>query len=289
LTLLAVAVGGRGAVDPDEPVLHADDQALLRGRAAFETTRVYAGRPFKLDEHIARLAGSAARLGLPQVDLDEFESLARTAIGTADAEDAVLRIFWTAGRENADRPTALALVSTIPPELEDKRARGIKLVSLPLGVLPDVRAVSPWLLGGVKSTSYAVNMSAEAEAQRRGADDAVFLAADGTVLEGPVTNVWWRLERVLYTPALELGILAGVTRATLIEEGARLGYEVREGVFPIEHMRGAEEAFTSSSIREVMPVVELDGAPLGTGEPGSTARELQGRLHAVVFEISSSP
>ncbi|MEX0817445.1 MAG: aminotransferase class IV [Gaiellales bacterium] len=287
MTLLAVAVGGRGLVDPDEPVLHADDQALLRGRAAFETTRVYAGRPFKLDEHIARLAGSATRLGLPQVDMDELESLARTAIGNAGAEDAVLRIFWTAGRENLDRPTALALVSTIPPELEDKRARGIKLVSLPLGVLPDVRAVAPWLLGGVKSTSYAVNMAAEAEAQRRGADDAVFLAADGTVLEGPVTNVWWRLERVLYTPALELGILAGVTRATLIEEAARLGYEVREGVFPIEHMRGAEEAFTSSSIREVMPVVELDGAPLGSREPGSAARELQDRLRATA--LSSSP
>jgi 4-amino-4-deoxychorismate lyase len=287
LTLLAVAVGGRGPVDPDEPVLHADDQALLRGRAAFETTRVYAGRPFKLDEHIARLAGSAARLGLPQVDLDEFESLARAALGSADAEDAVLRIYWTAGRENADQPTALALVSTIPPELEDKRARGIKLISLPLGVLPDVRAVAPWLLGGVKSTSYAVNMTAEAEAQRRGADDAVFLAADGTVLEGPVTNVWWRLERVLYTPALELGILAGVTRATLIEEAARLGYEVREGVFPIEHMRGAEEAFTSSSIREVLPVVELDGAALGDGKPSSAARELQDRLRAVA--LSSSP
>jgi 4-amino-4-deoxychorismate lyase len=287
LTLLAVAVGGRGPVDPNEPVLHADDQALLRGRAAFETTRVYAGRPFKLDEHIARLAGSAARLGLPQVDLDEFESLARAALGSADAEDAVLRIYWTAGRENADQPTALALVSTIPPELEDKRARGIKLISLPLGVLPDVRAVAPWLLGGVKSTSYAVNMTAEAEAQRRGADDAVFLAADGTVLEGPVTNVWWRLERVLYTPALELGILAGVTRATLIEEAARLGYEVREGVFPIEHMRGAEEAFTSSSIREVLPVVELDGAALGDGKPSSAARELQDRLRAVA--LSSSP
>ena len=287
MTLLAVAVGGRGPVDPDEPVLHADDQALLRGRAAFETTRVYAGRPFKLDEHIARLAGSAARLGLPQVDLDEFESLARAALGSADAEDAVLRIYWTAGRENADQPTALALVSTIPPELEDKRARGIKLISLPLGVLPDVRAVAPWLLGGVKSTSYAVNMTAEAEAQRRGADDAVFLAADGTVLEGPVTNVWWRLERVLYTPALELGILAGVTRATLIEEAARLGYEVREGVFPIEHMRGAEEAFTSSSIREVLPVVELDGAALGDGKPSSAARELQDRLRAVA--LSSSP
>ena len=118
-------------------------------------------------------------------------------------------------------------------------------------------------------------MAAEAEARRRGADDAVFLARGDIVLEGPVTNVWWRLGDVLYTPALELGILAGVTRATLIEEAAGLGIDVREGAFPLEHLAGADEAFTSSSIREVMPVVELDGRALGDGRPGATAATLQ--------------
>ena len=152
------------------------------------------------------------------------------------------------------------------------------MISLPLGLEADLRAVAPWLLGGVKSTSYAVNMAAEAEARRRGADDAVFLASGDVVLEGPVTNVWWRRERVLYTPALELGILAGVTRATLIVEAGKLGYEVREGAFPLEHLAGSEEAFTSSSIREVMPVVELDGRPLGHGVPGPAAKELQEAL-----------
>ena len=91
MTLLAVAVGGRGIVDPDEPVLNADDEALLRGRAAFETTRVYAGTPFKLDEHLARLAGSAERIGLPSVDLEECAHLAQTAIEAAGEPDAVLR------------------------------------------------------------------------------------------------------------------------------------------------------------------------------------------------------
>ena len=280
MTLLALAVAGRGLVDPDEPVLHADDEALLRGRAAFETTRVYDGRPFKLEEHLARLAGSAARIGLPPVDVDECAGLAQSALEAAGEPEAVLRLYWTAGREGEGRPSALALVSTIPPRLEEMRARGIKLIALPLGLEADLRAFAPWLLGGVKSTSYAVNMAAEAEARRRGADDAIFLASGGIVLEGPVTNVWWRLERVLYTPALELGILAGVTRATLIEAAAGLGYAVREGAFPLEHMVAAEEAFTSSSVREVMPVVELDGAPVGPGEPGSAARELQEALRA---------
>jgi branched-subunit amino acid aminotransferase/4-amino-4-deoxychorismate lyase len=76
-----------------------------------------------------------------------------------------------------------------------------------------------------------------------------------------------------------------VTRATLIAEAARLGYEVREGVFPLEHMATSEEAFTSSSVREVMPVIELDGKPLGAGSPGEVARELQTRLRA----CASSP
>jgi 4-amino-4-deoxychorismate lyase len=280
VTLLAVALGGRGVVDPNEPVLNADDEALLRGRAAFETTRVYGGIPFKLDEHLARLAGSAERIGLPPVDRDEVERLARSALAAAGEPHAVLRLYWTAGREGSDRPTALALVSSIPAHLEELRARGMKLVSLPLGLEADLRALAPWLLGGVKSTSYAVNMAAEAEAKRRSADDAVFLASDEIVLEGPVTNVWWRLEDVLYTPALELGILAGVTRATLIEQAAAFGYDVREGAFPLAHLASADEAFTSSSVREVMPVVELDGAPLGAGTPGPAAQELQTRLRA---------
>jgi 4-amino-4-deoxychorismate lyase len=285
VTLLAVAVGGRGIVDPDEPVLNADDEALLRGRAAFETTRVYAGAPFKLDEHLARLAGSAARIGLPPVDVEECENLARSALDAARELEAVLRLYWTAGREGSGRPTALALVSSIPAHLEEMRARGIKLIALPLGLQADLRAFAPWLLGGVKSTSYAVNMAAEAEAKRRGADDAVFLASGDIVLEGPVTNVWWRLDRVLYTPALELGILAGVTRATLIAEAAGLGYEVREGAFPLEYMAASEEAFTSSSVREVMPAIELNGKPVGDGGPGPVARELQTRLRA----CASSP
>ena len=85
MSLLAVAVGGRGVVDPTEPVLRADDEALLRGRAAFETIRVYGGRPFKLAEHLARLAGSADRIGLPEVNRLELEQLAQQALDAAGA------------------------------------------------------------------------------------------------------------------------------------------------------------------------------------------------------------
>jgi len=278
MSLLALAVGGRGLVDPDEPVLHVDDEAFLRSRAAFETTRVYGGRPFKLVEHLARLAGSAERVEIGRIDTEELTRLAALALEAAAAPDAMLRLFVTPGRNGAGSPTQVAMVSTLPEGLDEVRARGIKLVSIQLGLDPDLRASAPWLLGGVKSTSYAVNMAAEAEAKRRGADDAVFLGSGDIVLEGPVTNIWWHDDDVLYTPALELGILAGVTRATLLEEAGAAGYEVREGVFPLDHVAAANEAFTSSSIREVMPVVELDGKAIGDGAPGPAARELQEAL-----------
>jgi 4-amino-4-deoxychorismate lyase len=278
VSVLALAVGGRGLVDPKEPVLHADDEAFLRGRAAFETIRVYHGRPFRLDDHLERLAGSAERLGLPPVDLVAFRGIVHEALDAAGEPNAVLRLYVTPGREGGGYPTALAMVSTLPADLDLRRAQGLRMISIQLGIDPAVRAEAPWLLGGVKSTSYAVNMAAEAEARRRDADDAVFLAVGGIVLEGPVTNVWWRTGRELYTPGLELGILAGLTRATLLEAATGAGYSVHGGAYPVEELAGAEEAFTSSSVREVMPVIELDGTPLGDGRPGPTAAELQAAL-----------
>jgi 4-amino-4-deoxychorismate lyase len=270
VNVLALAVEGRGLVDPAEPAVHADDEAVLRGRAAFETVRVYGGVPFKLESHLVRLAASCERIGIEPPDADVCRELASTALGHAGEPDVSLRLYRTAGREQASSPQLFVLVSPIPPHLEDLRARGIRVASL-LGV----RAEAPWLLGGVKSTSYAVNMAAEAEARARGADDAVFVTQDGLVLEGPVTNLWWRRGSTLFTPSLDLGILAGVTRETLLELAPSAGFEVREGRFPLADLRSAEEAFTSSSVRELMPIVELDGEPVPRGE---ASRALQTAL-----------
>ena len=256
---LALGVLGRGLVDPAEPVVRADDDALARGRAVFETLRVYGGRPFRLREHLGRLAGSAERVGLDPPPLDQLEELARLALGVAAAPDVSLRLYWTPGAPGAG-PTGLVLVGPIPDWIEPARAKGQRLVSL-----FHPRRSAPWLLPATKSTSYAVNMAAEAEAKRRGADDAVFVDADGIVLEGPVTNVWWRSGATLHTPSLELGILAGETRAALLELAPGCGYTVAEGEAPLSDLTGADEVFTSSSVREVMPVVEVDGHAVGRG------------------------
>ncbi len=276
MTALALAVTGRGLVDPTEPVIRADDEGLLRGRAAFETLRVYNGRPFRLEEHLDRLTGSAASIALPAVERRRLQVLVGLVLPKAAGGDAALRLVWTAGPADG-LPSALALLSEIPEWIEQTRARGAVAVSL-LGV----RASAPWLLPGVKSTSYAVNMAAEAEAGRRGADEALFVDADGVVLEGTVTNVWWREGSTLFTPSLDLGILAGVTRSTLTELAPACGYTVEEGAYGLECLLGADEAFTSSSVREVMPLVEVDGRDIGRGP---AANELQAALRELATKV----
>ena len=274
---LALAVLGRGVIDPSEPLLSADDGAVLRGRAAFETMRVYDGRPFRLDDHLRRLENSAQVLRLPPPDAGALAELARAAVEASGVPDSALRVVWTPGRSD-DRPVGFALVTPLPGGLEAEREAGMRLVSLQLAIGAIVRQHSPWLLPGVKSTSYAVNIAAQEEARRRGADDAVFLSLEGIVLEGPTSNVWMVEDGTLLTPSLELGILAGVTRDTLLEAAAEARLPIEEGSYPLSRLAAATEVFISSSVREVMPVVSIDGEPIGDGHPGQMAARMQAAL-----------
>ncbi|HEX6951651.1 MAG TPA: aminotransferase class IV [Gaiellaceae bacterium] len=252
----AVAVAGRGLVDPGEPVFAADDEALLRGRSVFETARVYGGRPFLLDRHLARLAVSAEHVRLPAPDRAECERLAELVIDAGDEKDLALRLYWT-GR------TLVATAGGIDPELEALRARGLRL------------AVVHWSTGALasaKSTSYAENMGAQDAAVAAGADDALLVGHDLIVLEAPTANVFWRESDTLVTPSLQLPILAGVTRGFLLEIA---GAKTVEGVFPLARLVEADEVFLCSSVREVMPVVAVEDK---TFDLGPAARELQEQL-----------
>ena len=249
----AVAVAGRGLVDPHEPVFGADDEALVRGRSVFETARVYGGRPFLLDRHLVRFGISAERVGLPPPDAAECERLAELVVGTCEEKDLALRLYWT-GR------TLVAAAAAIDPELESLRARGLRLSTV---------GWSTGALASAKSMSYAENIGAQDAAIAGGADDALLVAYDGTVLEAPTANVFWREGDRLFTPSLELPILAGVTRGLLLEIAKR---ETVEGVFPLARLLEADEVLLCASIREVMPVASVDGK---TVELGPAARELQ--------------
>ena len=261
MEVTAVAVSGRGLVDPSDPVFAADDEALLRGRSVFETARVYGGRPFRLDEHLRRFAISAEHLRLPAPDADECRRLAELVVGAGGEADLALRLYWT-GR------TLVATSGPIEAELEAQRARGLRLASV---------AWSTGALASAKSMSYAENMGAQDAAIAAGADDALLVAHDGTVLEAPTANVFWREGDRLLTPALELPILAGVTRAALLEVTE---YETEEGVFPLARLLEADEVFLCSSIGEVMPVAAVDETAFGLGP---AAHELQRALRSLAL------
>jgi 4-amino-4-deoxychorismate lyase len=262
VSLLAAGVAGRGLVDPGEPVFFADDEALLRGAAAFETIRIRGGRAVLLDKHVARLERSALALQLPQPD--GAAELAEQVVAAAASDEGALRLFHT-GR------TLLATVAPLPPGLAALRARGLALITLRSGAVPS-------LLTGVKATSYAAAMAAVAYAERDGADDALFLGDGETVLELTTANIWWRVGDALYTPAVATGVLPGVTRGALIELAQAAGYRVQEGLFTLPALLGAEEAFVSSAVREVVSVIAVDGRELPRG---AVAGELQTLLEAV--------
>lgn len=255
MTLLAVAIAGRGLVDPAEPVFRADDEALLRGGAAFETIRVYSGRPFLLADHLTRFRFSAGALALPAPD--GVEELVALVLRAAPA-DHVLRLYRTS-------QTVVATAAPLPDGLDELRAHGVSLKTFDVGP-PTV------LLAGAKTTSYDVSFAARREAENAGADDALLIGA-GCVLEAATANVWWRRGDVLFTPAVRPGVLPGVTRAFVLSAEA-----AREGEFDVDDLFGADEAFLTSSIREVMPVVAVDGAPIGNGRPGPAAARLQDAL-----------
>jgi 4-amino-4-deoxychorismate lyase len=269
---VAAGPGGPPALDPL-------DLALVRGEAVFEAMRVYGGRPFRLDAHLDRLAASARAVGLaPPAGLEE---LAAEAVAAAGGGDLVLRLICTRGREEPGPggPSAFAICTDLPASLEAERRRGLRLVLLTTATDPLVRAASPWLLAGVKTTSYAVNMAAQRAARAAGADDAVLVGLGGELLEAPTASLWWRAGHTLHTPSLDLGILAGITRAVVLRDLAPgLGLKVLEGVYGAEDLAAADEAFLSSSTRELMPVVQVDGVPIAAGHPGRAATDLQSAL-----------
>jgi 4-amino-4-deoxychorismate lyase len=257
-TVLALLTpDGPSLVDPAVPVLRADDLGVVRGESVFETMRVVGGRAGFVDAHLARLQRSAARLAvhLPA----GHEALVDCAVSAWGDEDGVLRVVVTKGG------TAYALLTPVPATTVAGRA-GVTAVTLTLGVPAGLRAEAPWLLGGVKATSYAANMAALREAEARGAEDVVYVSTDGEVLEGPTSTCAWVTGGLLVTPpADEVGILPGTTMGIALSLASRLGvpYEVRRG--SVSELRAADEVLLLGSVRGVAPVLSLDGAPFPAG------------------------
>lgn len=245
-------------LDPSTPLLRADDLGVVRGEAVFETLRIAGSRPAFLDLHLARMQRSAARVGITLPD--GWAELARAAAATQD--DGFLRLTCTKGAPGA-APVGFAIAGPISAEIVRGREQGVRVVTLTLGVDADTRVHAPWLLGGVKSTSYASNMATQRAAVERGADDAIWVSGDGEVLEAPTATVAWvHGGRVVTPPADEVGTLPGTTaEATLVH--SPLPVDVRRA--RASELAEADEVMLLSSVRGVAPVVELDGRRLDVG------------------------
>jgi 4-amino-4-deoxychorismate lyase len=239
---------GLRPVDPAQPVLRADDLGVLHGESAFETVRIAGGIPALLDPHLARLAASAERLGVALPD--GFRELARAAC--RGQGDAVLRLVCTKGPP----PVGYALVTPIPAASVEARTRGVRVLTLTLGISASQRSKAPWLLGGVKTTSYAVNMASLRHARDEGAEDAIWLSSDGEVLEGATSAVAIVQQGILVTPPADLGILASTTLAAVLTLEL---VPARVRSFAAEELHQADEVMLMSSIRGVVPVISLDG------------------------------
>jgi 4-amino-4-deoxychorismate lyase len=267
---------GVGLVDADTPVFRADDAAVLRGDGCFESLLVVdaaAGRVEQIDLHLARLARSAARLDLPAPRPSAWRELIGSVLAAwAAPGEAVLRLVLTRGAEAGGEPTGFAVMSPVPAKAVRQRETGISVVTLSRGMPADAYAQAPWLLGGVKTLSYAINMAAVRHAAAAGADDVIFVTTDGQVLEAPTSTVVWSTGGGWHTPpADELGILEGTTVRAAFARLAAGGEPVAVTRGTVEDLRAADGLWLVSSIRLVAPVFALDGRPRPVS-PDLTAR-----------------
>jgi 4-amino-4-deoxychorismate lyase len=270
--------GAARTVDPDEPVVTAFDQGLGRGDGAFESVLVTGGRTPHLDAHLARLHRSARLMELP--DPGEAPVRALVAAATADwpaSVDGACRVFLTRGLGEGTPPTLLALLAAVPAETLRQRAEGIAVVTLSLGVPADFRATAPWLLGGAKTLSYAVNMAAGRHAHAAGADDVVFTSLEGRLLEGPTSTVVWAAGGRLHTPPVETGILAGTTQARLFDRAEADGWPTAVTPGTVADLQTADAVWLLSGIRGAAAVTRLDGVACGDAGLSERVRALLSR------------
>lgn len=273
-----VAVLGRGLVPATTPILRADDLGALRGDGVFETLHIRRGRPWMLDEHLRRMSGSAARLDLalpPAAALAELIDVL-LAGWPADVEGAA-RVVCTRGAEAGGDVTVFATVTAIGPSVVRARRDGITVATASLGLTADVRERAPWLLGGAKTISYAVNMASQRWAQARGVDDVLWISAEGYALEGPTSTLIWLDGTTLCTvPAETTGILAGTTARWLLERADVLGYDADERMITPAGLLDAAGAWFTSSVRGVAEIRAIDGVAMTPAKDSVRMRELLG-------------
>jgi branched-chain amino acid aminotransferase len=253
-----------GAIGPaEEARIPVTDEGLTRGDGAFEVMRLYGGRPFAAEDHLARLKRSCAGLRLEcDVELirDEMDAL----LEAAGPAEAVIRIVLTRGGRR---------IMTIEPL--PVRAAVARVMM--------VRYAPNRVLDGLKTLSYAGNMLATRLAKEQGYDEALLVTPHGRVLEGPTWSFFWVREGAVLTPPLEDRILASISRAKVIEETG-----AAEEPCTLADLQAADEAFLASTVREVMPIASIDDLRLPAAPGPLTLRAREALAERIRRELGAA-
>jgi branched-chain amino acid aminotransferase len=282
---VSVRIHLNGALVPEsEAVVSVFDRGFLYGDGVFESMRAVRGTIFRLPRHLARLERSAALIGLEPPPAGSLADAARDLLRANRLSDARLRLTLTRGPGrpgdyvHAPGPPTVVITAApftgLEPALHE---RGVAVV------IPARRQVPPDVLDPtIKSIARLSLVLARREAAAREAHEAILLDAAGHLTEGTASNLFLMSGGRLLTPRVPGEALPGITREAVIEVARAAGLAVEEQALPASLVGRAEEAFLTNSSWEVLPIVRVDGRPLGSGRPGPVAGDLLRRYRDLV-------
>jgi branched-chain amino acid aminotransferase len=273
----AVYVNGKIA-PADQAVVPAYDHGFVYGEGVYETMRTYNRVPFLYDRHMRRLRQSSERIAL-DVPFDDETMLAwidQTIAAAGDLREAYVRVLHTRGvgdlsYDLRSTPTPTTVIFVKPFEAYPARVydEGIRIALVDM-MRNHPRSVNPI----IKSNNLMNNALAMQMAYRSGAEEALMCNYRGEVTECSQSNFFLVRNGAALTPSSDAGLLEGVTRAFLFELGRELGIDVREATLHPKDLETADEMFITSTTRELSPVVNVDGRPVGNGKPGPITKKL---------------
>jgi len=270
----------------EAPCVSVFDRGFLYGDSVFEVMRTYGGRVFARGMHLSRLAASAARVGIElPCSLATLDDELSAALRDAEAGELKIRLMITRGGgplsldpSTAEQSTRVMILSPLAAHPDALYTDGVSVALVPGGALPGSPAA------GAKASNYLANLLAAHEARHRGAHEAILHGPAGELREGATSNVFLVHEGHVLTPRAEAGILEGITRAAVFEAARMCGVALTQTVLFPPDLYAADEAFLTSSLREIVPIVAADGRGLGNGRPGATTKALHQAYRALVSE-----
>lgn len=261
----------------DEAKISVFDRGFLYGDSVYEVIRTYKGIPFLLQDHLDRLWHSASKLEMAlNFDPAYLIKEINTCLGELGKENAYIRIIVTRGEGPIQMDPSLSgpnNVVIITKEFKEYPKEWYKKgVNILISNIErtSVRAVDP----NIKSGNYLNNIMAYIHAKKQSAFDAIMLNGDGNITEGTTHNIWIIKDGKAFTPPLHAGILEGITRRTLLVLAKRNGIAVDQKNMTAEELINADECFMTSTTKELIPVTQVNNAPIGMGEPGPITKTL---------------